>query len=411
MDRLHLSVALGIGLLIGAERERHKCNGHTRHAAGIRSFTAVALLGAVAEFLKHPFLLTAALISASGLALLSHARSDIKDPGMTTEIALVLTCLIGALSIQDPPLAAGLGVCLTGLLASREWLHQLVSRMLSEQELHDVIIFGAALLIILPIAPNHYIGPFNAINFHNIASFVVMVMGIGSLSYIAKRLIGHRGGLPLGGFLGGFISSSAVIMTMGNLSRQSPEHNNSAICGALLSNLATMVQLYLVFSMTVKSPGMTMLYPILCGAVTAFIYTLFFLLKTSDKSKPTSGEIAGHAFDLKSTAVLTVLVTGVTVTSSGLHAWLGERGIWIASAIAGIADAHSNIASLAALQHKENLSLEKIQIAILLGFTTNAITKIVLALMFGSTKYKIYAVIGVLLVTMATWIGFWLHPL
>lgn len=411
MDWLHLSVALGIGLLIGAERERRKGSGPIRHAAGIRSFAAMALLGAVAEVLGHPYLLTAALITASGLALLSHARSDAEDPGMTTEIALVLTCLLGALSIQDPPLAAGLGVCLTGLLALRDWLHQFVIRMLSEQELHDVILFGAALLIILPIAPNRYIGPFNAINLHNIASFVVMVMGISALGYIAKRLIGHRGGLPFSGFLGGFISSSAVIMAMGNLSRQSADHNHSAISGALLSNLATMVQLYLVFSLTATSPGKTLLYPILYGAITALAYALFFLLKPADKSQLTADGIAGHAFDLKSTALLTAMVTGVTIASAGLHAWLGERGIWVASAIAGLADAHSNIASLAALQNKGNLSLGQMEIAVLLGFTTNALTKITLALLFGSATYKMYTVMGVVLVATATWLGVWLHPL
>ena len=42
-----LCVAIGIGLLIGAERERRKTSTQDRSAAGIRTFTVAALLGAV----------------------------------------------------------------------------------------------------------------------------------------------------------------------------------------------------------------------------------------------------------------------------------------------------------------------------------------------------------------------------
>jgi uncharacterized membrane protein YhiD involved in acid resistance len=36
-------VALGVGLLIGIDRERHKGDGATRHPAGLRTFTLASL--------------------------------------------------------------------------------------------------------------------------------------------------------------------------------------------------------------------------------------------------------------------------------------------------------------------------------------------------------------------------------
>ena len=45
---LNLAVALGIGLLVGAERERSKGMDPDRSLAGIRTFTIVALLGPAA---------------------------------------------------------------------------------------------------------------------------------------------------------------------------------------------------------------------------------------------------------------------------------------------------------------------------------------------------------------------------
>jgi uncharacterized membrane protein YhiD involved in acid resistance len=48
---LAVSVALGIGLLIGAERERRKGSGPQRSPAGIRTCAAASLTGAVAMLL------------------------------------------------------------------------------------------------------------------------------------------------------------------------------------------------------------------------------------------------------------------------------------------------------------------------------------------------------------------------
>lgn len=410
MDILGLSVALGIGLLIGAERERRKVFGEIHRIAGIRTFAVAAMLGAVAEIVNRPFLLTATLLLSGCIALLAHVQKNAEDPGVTTEFSLLLTCLIGALAIQNTNLAAGLGVCLAGLLASRDWLHRFVIRILSERELHDVIIFGAVCLIILPIAPDEFVGPFNAINFRDIASFVVMVMSISALSYITRRVIGHRGGLTLSGFLGGFISSTAVMMTMGKLSKDNPEHTEYAIIGSLFSNVSTMIQLYIIYSMSMTHLGLVMLYPILYGAAAGLVYALAVLLLRSKNGDQNAMIMKGHAFDLYSTLMLTLMVTSLSLISAGLHAWLGAKGVWIASAVAGFADAHSNIASLKALQNKELISAGEAQMAILIGFSTNAISKIVSCCAFGNSRYMVYTVTGIVLVTLATWLGVFLHP-
>ena len=40
-------MALGVGLLIGLDREKHKSAGTASQSAGVRTFTLVALLGAM----------------------------------------------------------------------------------------------------------------------------------------------------------------------------------------------------------------------------------------------------------------------------------------------------------------------------------------------------------------------------
>ncbi len=132
MHVLELSVALGIGLLIGAERERRKLSGGIHRFAGIRTFAVIALLGAVTEIVNHPFLLMTTMLLLGRMVWLSHLKKSHEDSGITTELSLLLTYMIGALAIQNTFLAAGTGVCLAGLLASRDWLHRFVIRILSE---------------------------------------------------------------------------------------------------------------------------------------------------------------------------------------------------------------------------------------------------------------------------------------
>jgi uncharacterized membrane protein (DUF4010 family) len=96
-------VALGIGLLIGAERERRKGEGPLRSTAGIRTFTATSLVGAVSIIVGGELLLAVATAGVAG-----YWRGHDDDPGLTTEIALILTALLGGLSMQQPALAAGL---------------------------------------------------------------------------------------------------------------------------------------------------------------------------------------------------------------------------------------------------------------------------------------------------------------
>ena len=135
---LAVSVALGIGLLIGAERERRKGSGPQRSPAGIRTFAAASLTGAVAMLLGAGLLMAVAVLLVGAFALIAYRRSSVDDPGMTTEIALVLTCLIGGLAVREPALAAALGAALAGLLAARDRLHHFVRGVLSERALHGM---------------------------------------------------------------------------------------------------------------------------------------------------------------------------------------------------------------------------------------------------------------------------------
>ncbi|MGZ8908281.1 MAG: MgtC/SapB family protein, partial [Methylobacter sp.] len=99
---LDYGLALGIGLLIGAERERRKGVGPARAPMGIRTFASVSLLGAVSFSLGDSILLAVMAFAVAGLSVTAYRLSHEQDPGLTTEVALLLTLLLGGLSMREP---------------------------------------------------------------------------------------------------------------------------------------------------------------------------------------------------------------------------------------------------------------------------------------------------------------------
>jgi uncharacterized membrane protein (DUF4010 family) len=161
---LNLAVALGIGLLIGAERERRKGEGPARAPAGIRTFSVVSLVGATSVMVGGALVLAVTVAGVATLTATAYVRSRDEDPGLTTEIALILTALLGGLSVQQPALAAGIAVALAVLLAARAPLHHFVRSVITEGEVRDALIFAGATSVVLPLLPNEALGPYNALN-------------------------------------------------------------------------------------------------------------------------------------------------------------------------------------------------------------------------------------------------------
>ena len=407
---LGLCVALGIGLLVGAERERRKKTGPTRGAAGIRTFIVCALLGSVSSMLGDGLVLAVAALLVGGGALVAYLRIDDQDPGMTTEFALLLTCLLGGLAIRDPMLAAGVGAVLALLLAERDRLHHFVKKVLKAEEMHDIILFSAMALIVLPLAPDRFMGLFDALNPRSIARLIVAVMAISALGYVAMRFLGPRYGLPLAGFAAGFVSSTATIYSMGERASRQPSLMSGAVAAAVLSSIATIIQMAVVIGLVQTSLLTSLALPLLFGGLGACGYGLVFVLRR-DTARSTGNPVGdvGRAFNLKTAAGFAALVSLILLVSAGLSAWLGTRGMLLGAALTGLADAHATAASAASLMAANKISGEQAVYPILIGLTTNTMMKAVVAFRSGGVHYAMRIVPGLALMTAAVWLGAWLR--
>jgi len=147
---MQLAVALGIGMLIGVERERSKGSGPQRQVAGLRTFALTALAGALALVLGGEAVLVGLVIVVGLLLAAGYVSTRRHDPGLTTEIALLTTLLLGAWSTREPAYATAVAVIVAIILAARTRLHRLVRDVLTEQEVHDGLLLAAAALVVLP---------------------------------------------------------------------------------------------------------------------------------------------------------------------------------------------------------------------------------------------------------------------
>jgi uncharacterized membrane protein (DUF4010 family) len=400
-------VALGAGLLIGVERERRMKDDQVAAAAGIRTFAITALLGVLAALSDSNVLLGAVALGVVALTTLSYQRSRDGDPGLTSEVALLATFLTGVLAAFKPVLAAASGVLVVLLLVLRTPLHAFARAQLSDQELRDAVLLAAAAILVLPILPDHPIDPWQVINPRLVWKLTVLIMLIDAAGYVAQRLVGARAGLPISGLLGGFVSSTAVVATMGKRAQAEPKVLPAAAAGAALSQIATVVQLAMVLAVSDAALLGQLRWVLLAMGVAMAAYGALLLLATQGKASPPPP--SGRAFRLRTALIF----AGAFVLVMLLVAWL-QRSFGPTWALAGVvvggfADAHSTAASVGSLATQGQLTPELAAIAIGLVVTTNTLSKLGFAWAGGGAYFWRLAP-GLLLLIAAYWAAWFLLP-
>jgi uncharacterized membrane protein (DUF4010 family) len=402
---VNLGIALGLGLLIGAERERRKLERGSPSAMGVRTFSIASLAGAVSVVLGSVPLLAAATAAAGALAVVAYLNTrDAGDPGITTEMALVLTVLVGGLAMRDAGLAAAVGVALALLLAARTPLHRFVGSVLSDREVSDGLVLAGATLIVLPLLPDSKIGPYGALNLHRIWIVVILVMAIGAAGHIAVRSLGPRYGLAIAGLASGFVSSSATIGAMAARAKQAPALLPSAVAGAVLSTVATVVQMGIVVGVVSPSTLRVIAAPLVSAGAAALLYGVVSTWRALRQPYEES-ETSGRAFSFVAALLFAGILALVLLLAAALRDWLGETGVTAAAAAAGLADAHAAAISVASLAASGAIRPIDAVVPILIGLSTNTITKLVLAVGSGAPAYAVRVVPGLILVAAAAWAG------
>jgi hypothetical protein len=216
-----LLVALGVGLVLGLERERARDAERPRRWAGLRTLALTSLLGGVALQTGSGVVVGVAGAAVVMLALLVAWRATEPDPGLTTEVTLVLAFALGVLAQRAPALAFAAALATSALLAFRARLHGLARKLFTDRELQNALVLGVSALLILPSSRT---GQWTLRRHQPVRRLEAGGAGDGGGR---RRSAGAEARPPSGGALRGrtrlgFVSSAATIAAMGRLASQEP---------------------------------------------------------------------------------------------------------------------------------------------------------------------------------------------
>jgi uncharacterized membrane protein (DUF4010 family) len=401
----HLVVALGAGLVMGVERERRKGEGRRRHAAGLRTFSLTALLGGVAMQTEVPLVMAVSGLGVVALSVVSAWRAPHGDPGVTTEVALVLAFALGALAQPAPGLSFAVASVASALLAFRTRLHGMARKLLSDHELQDLLVLGVAALVVLPLLPNRPVDPLGTVNPFAIWKLVVLVMAVSALGSLGQRLVRPRLGLTLSGFASGFVSSAATVASMGRLAKRDPRLSPMAVSGATASSVSTLIQLAILVGASSLPLLRALALPLVLGGLGVAAMLGVLAWRATRVEMPPGRP--GPTLRMQDAVIFAALLTVVTAVAALAQRHFGNEGVLLAAALSGFADAHAFAASGGALTSAGAVSVATALLGVVAAITANGVTKVVLAALSGPRPFLIQIALGQLLAVGGLWVG-WL---
>jgi uncharacterized membrane protein (DUF4010 family) len=168
--------------------------------------------------------------------------------------------------------------------------------------------------------------------------------------------------------------------------------------------VSTIIQMAALLLVTDQSTFSAMGLPLVFAGMAAMIYGALFTIKTASQ-KPQSNDTTGRAFNLAAAVVFAATVSAILLASAAANRWLGSAGLTVAAGLAGFADTHSAAISVASLVAVEKITASTAVLPILVGLTTNTITKAVVAVTTGSRTFALQIIPGLVLVILAAWAG------
>lgn len=335
---ISLGIALGLGLLVGMQRERAGSA-----LAGVRTFPLITLLGTLCAILESQ---GASWSIAAGLVVVAAATAmgnwlrakPQESPGITTEVAVLVMYVVGAMLWswrEHREVAVAVGATCAVLLHLKTRLHGLVSRF-EDRDVHAIMQFALISLVILPVLPNRGMGPLDAINPRETWWMVVLVVGISLAGYVAYKLVPKGAGAAVGGLLGGMISSTATTASFSRRAKASPKAVWAAATAIAMAWAVAQARVLVEVFVAAPSHAPTMAIPlaILLAAAAGAGIALWLMSRDDveglrEPSNPT---------ELKSALVFALLYAVVIVLVVAAKKWLGSSGLYVVGVVSGLTD-------------------------------------------------------------------------
>lgn len=398
-------ITLGIGLLIGLEREYAKrVVDKEEQFAGVRTYPLIALLGFLCALLGEQFGPAFLVVGLAGLfamvvaSYVMMARSE--SFGITTELAGIIAFLLGALVFADHLLlATTITVLVVSLLTLKVRLHTFIAS-LSPADIRAFIQFTIISALVLPFLPRGAIGPGGVWDLHEVWTMVILVTGISLAGYLLVKVFGHGKGILFEGLIGGLVSSTAVTLSLSRRARSGTLTASQLAAVGIVASTSVMYPRILLETWVVdRHLALHLLPSILAITATATLAAILLWRRTDQRP--------GTASDLEVTNPLNF---GVALQFGAVYMlvqWLmmlatthyPAQGLYAGSLLFGATDMDAITLSIA---RRGELNAAPRATAILLATISNTVMKLALVLIFGHRGLRTRVGIGFGAILVAT---------
>ncbi len=353
------ATALLIGALIGIEREKRKAEDGNGATGGLRTFILIAQVGASAGWISQaasmPLLLVGSLAAVTMLVLTGYileTRVKPNELGLTTEVAAIVTFLLGAMATMGhTALAVGLAIATAAVLAYKQPLHGAVAKLG-----WDDVFAGLRLLIasfiVLPLLPNRAIDPWGALNPYSMWLQVLLIAGLSLVGYAATRWLGSDKGIALAGITGGLVSSTAVTLSFVQQSRERAGAAHYAFASGIILAWCIMFARVIIEVLIVNRALVTSVLPPfgameVVASLFAWIYFRRHVRSQSETTEFGHQMAVKNPFSLTAAAKFAAFFAAVLLAVKVVQQNLPAESVYVVAALAGLTDVDAIALSMA----------------------------------------------------------------
>jgi len=380
-----LGIALGLGLLVGLQRERTNAR-----LAGFRTFPLFTIFGALCALLAEAlggWILAAGLAGFAGLLIIGNlpsARREEEDPGLTSEAALLVMFATGALLVlEKTALAVAVAGTVAVLLHLKPEMHRFAER-LGERDFKAIMQFVLISLVILPVLPNQFYGPYRVLNPFKIWLMVVLIVGISLGGYIIYKLAGSRAGTLASGILGGLISSTATTVSYARRSKQAPGGVALAAFVIIAASAIVFVRVLALIGATAPGFLLTAGPPIaaMLGLMGLLALVCWFTRRGESEAMPAQD----NPSELKPALYFAGLYAIVLIAVAAAKDHFGQSGLYVVAVLSGLTDMDAITLSITQMVNAQNLPSETGWRLILTASMSNLVFKAGVVAIIGNRK-------------------------
>lgn len=432
---LKLLISFILGAVIGIEREINEKNlikGKSVSVVGLRSFALIASIGGIVGILYSQFIALSVLIGGSFLilSLIFYIldTNNTKDTGITTEIAMLFTFIIGVLvatNVIPIQVTIAMTAVVALILSQKRKINDVIGGI-KKSELNAFISYAIIAVVILPFLPNESysisdipnvktvlenfglaadkIANLELFNPFKLWLIVALITGVDLIGYILERTIGSQKGWMIASAAGGFISSTATTQSLAQQSKEVKEVHH-LLAAALVANAVSFIQIGILIS-AINVAFLVRLLPMLLImlGVTAAITVFFMISSHSKKKEKLKKKSETEIFSIYPALKFAGIYLLITVFSKLALEFLGSSGFLITTALGAFAGLDAVMLNTAQLAGKA-INFQIAGIAFIIANAVNLIGKSMYSFLQGNREFAVKFSVSMGCVILSSLIG------